>query len=54
MKKSLNLLIILLSFPLFIYAQPNPPNGPVPIDGAIGLLLAAGAAAGYLKSKRKN
>lgn len=53
MKKSLYLLIILLSLPLFTYTQPDPPGGPVPIDGAVGLLLAAGAAVGYFKSKRK-
>ncbi|MFN4298906.1 MAG: PID-CTERM protein-sorting domain-containing protein [Thermaurantimonas sp.] len=37
--------------PVALYAQPDPPGGPVPIDGGIGLLIAAGAAYGAKKMK---
>ncbi|MCX8148526.1 PID-CTERM protein-sorting domain-containing protein [Thermaurantimonas aggregans] len=54
MKKSSVLLVILiLSFPLFTYAQPDPPGGPVPVDGAVGLLALAGAAYGAYKRRIK-
>lgn len=54
MKKSLILLVLLIvSLPLLTYAQPDPPGGPVPVDGAVGLLALAGAAYGAYK-RRKN
>ncbi len=40
--------------PLFLYAQPDPPGGPVPIDGGLGILLAAGAAYGIQKYRKHN
>lgn len=42
--------------PVALFAQPDPPGGPVPIDGGIGLLIAAGTAYGAKKmvSNRKN
>lgn len=45
-------LLILASFVLcsvVTYAQPQPPNNPVPLDGGISLLIAAGAAFGAKK-----
>ncbi|GCD76644.1 hypothetical protein JCM31826_01260 [Thermaurantimonas aggregans] len=46
----------LLVAPVALFAQPDPPGGPVPIDGGIGLLIAAGVAYGAKKmmSNRKN
>ncbi len=44
--------LILASFVLcsvVTYAQPQPPNNPVPLDGGISLLIAAGAAFGAKK-----
>ncbi len=43
---------ILLIAPAVLFAQPSPPpGGPVPLDGGIGILLAAGAAYGVKKYK---
>ncbi|TVQ75947.1 MAG: hypothetical protein EA358_10605 [Flavobacteriales bacterium] len=46
-------LVILLAFvllaPVFVYAQPRPPSVPVPLDGGIVALLAAGAMYGAKK-----
>lgn len=42
-------LLILLIFPLM--AQPTNPNNPVPVDGGLGLLAAAGLA--YAASRLK-
>lgn len=35
--------------PLWMMAQPGMPNNPTPIDGGLGILLAAGAAYGIKK-----
>lgn len=35
--------------PIFVYAQPRPPSVPVPLDGGLLALLAAGAAVGVRK-----
>jgi len=41
----------------FLYAQPLNPNNPVPLDGGLSLLLAAGATYGagklYQNKRRK-
>lgn len=51
-------LVILLAFvllaPVFVYAQPRPPSVPVPLDGGIVALLAAGAMYGAKKYKNMN
>jgi hypothetical protein len=47
MKKVLVLALVLVGAAL--WAQPGNPNPPVPIDGGLGLLLAAGAAFGGKK-----
>lgn len=46
------LVIALLAFSQLATAQPTPPGSPadVPIDGGLGLLLAAGAAFGGKKA----
>ena len=50
------LIVLLLFVPVFIYAQPRPPSIPVPLDGGLIALLAAGAVYGSKKyySKLKN
>ncbi|MFN4298904.1 MAG: PID-CTERM protein-sorting domain-containing protein [Thermaurantimonas sp.] len=53
MKKAIILIaILIISLPLITYAQPDPPGGPVPVDGAIGLLALAGAAYGAYKHRK--
>lgn len=55
MKSTILTLFLLLT--LSAYAQPAPPGGgnaPVPLDGGIVLLLAAGAAYGGRMYKAKN
>jgi hypothetical protein len=42
-------IIVACIIPSLLYAQPDPPGGPVPIDGGIGVLLALGAAYGLKK-----
>lgn len=50
MKKSLILLaILIICLPMLAFAQPDPPSGPVPVDGAVGLLALAGALYGAYK-----
>lgn len=39
--------------PMFLFAQPDPPDGPVPIDGGIGLLLATAVGMGVHKYSKK-
>ena len=46
------LIVLLLFVPVFIYAQPRPPGPPVPLDGGIVALLAAGALYGVKKYKK--
>jgi hypothetical protein len=48
MKKILSTLI-LTTLVLVAFAQPGNPNNPVPLDGGISLLIAAGAAFGAKK-----
>jgi hypothetical protein len=48
MKKFIPTLILLLAV-IVVYAQPGNPTNPVPIDGGISLLIAAGAAFGAKK-----
>ncbi len=48
MKKILTTLI-LTTIVLVAFAQPGNPNNPVPLDGGISLLIAAGAAFGAKK-----
>lgn len=48
------LLIALMLSPVLLLAQPDNPGGggaPVPIDGGISLLVAAGAAIGAKKAR---
>ena len=52
MKNFILYLIILI--PVWAMAQPGMPNNPTPIDGGLGLLLAAGAAYGVRQKLRKN
>jgi hypothetical protein len=47
--KKLFTLAILLFIVTLTFAQPGNPNPPVPIDGGISLLIAAGAAFGAKK-----
>ena len=47
MKKIILTLAALL--PILMMAQPGMPNNPTPIDGGLGILLAAGAAYGIKK-----
>lgn len=54
MKKSLITIVLLILFvPLYTFAQPDPPGGPVPVDGAVGLLAVAGALYGAYKRKKQ-
>lgn len=55
MKKFLPTLI-LSTLVIVAFAQPGNPNNPVPLDGGISLLIAAGAAFGAKKiyDARKN
>jgi hypothetical protein len=48
MKKIVSTLILTMLV-LVVFAQPGNPNNPVPIDGGISLLIAAGAAFGAKK-----
>jgi len=48
MKKFLPTLILSMLV-LVAFAQPGNPNNPVPLDGGISLLIAAGAAFGAKK-----
>jgi len=48
MKKFLTTLC-LLTVVIVAFAQPGNPNNPVPLDGGISLLIAAGAAFGAKK-----
>lgn len=41
--------LCLLTLVVVAYAQPGPPSNPVPLDGGISLLIAAGAAFGAKK-----
>jgi len=52
MKNILTVLAVLAVFALS--AQPGNPNLPTPIDGGIGLLVAAGAYFGGRKLLKKN
>ena len=45
--------LVVLVIPSLLMAQPDPPGGPVPIDGGLGILLAAGGAYG-IKKYREN
>ena len=45
--------LLILLVPTLLMAQPDPPGGPVPIDGGLGILLAAGGAYG-IKKYREN
>lgn len=40
--------------PVSLFAQPDPPGGPVPLDGGVGLLIAAAAGMGVNKYLRKS
>lgn len=58
MKVSIKSLVILSLFLLLgvaVYAQPGGggPTTPTPIDGGVGLLIAAGAAYGYYKKRKQ-
>lgn len=44
---------LLVMSPSLVLAQPDPPGGPVPVDGAVGLLALAGAALGAYKRRIK-
>jgi hypothetical protein len=48
MKKILSTLMLTMLV-LVVFAQPGNPNNPVPLDGGISLLIAAGAAFGAKK-----
>jgi len=52
MKNIIVLFAILI--PAILMAQPDPPGGPVPIDGGLGFLLAAGAAYGIKQYKKQS
>lgn len=52
MNKRILLLCLLILLMLPLIAQPDNPNNPVPIDGGLGLLSAAGIA--YAASRLKN
>ncbi len=55
MKKAITIIaaMALTLAPMYLFAQPDPPGGPVPIDGGLGILLAAGAAYGIKKYKNQ-
>lgn len=42
---------LIILTPVFVYAQPRPPSVPVPLDGGLLALLAAGAVFGARKIK---
>ncbi|MCC5917597.1 MAG: hypothetical protein JJU02_09765 [Cryomorphaceae bacterium] len=44
----------ILFIPILMHAQPTPPNSPAPIDGGLGILLAAGLAYGVKKVREQN
>ena len=46
------LIYAILLLPVVLMAQPGMPTNPTPVDGGLGLLLAAGAAYG-IKQKIK-
>lgn len=46
-------IFILLLFATPVYSQDIPPEDEIPVDGGVGLLLAAGAAWGIKKLKGK-
>ncbi len=48
------LILLLLFLPVFIYAQPLPPSTPVPLDGGLIALLAAGAVYGVKRYSNNN
>ncbi|GCD80167.1 PID-CTERM protein-sorting domain-containing protein [Schleiferia thermophila] len=47
------IILLTAAIPLVVNAQPDPPGGPVPVDGALSLLLVAGAAFGIKKIKNE-
>ncbi|MDX5325987.1 MAG: hypothetical protein LPK80_06975 [Bacteroidota bacterium] len=49
MKKSYLLFALMMLTGFAVFAQPGPPGPPAPIDGGIGLLIAAGVAFGAKK-----
>lgn len=56
MKPYVTILILLSLFllPAFVHAQPRPPGMPVPLDGGIVALLAAGVLYGVKKYRSIN
>ncbi len=46
------LTMILVCTVVLLWAQPNNPINPVPVDAGLGLLLAGGAVLGYRAVKR--
>ena len=47
------ILYIAILLPVLLMAQPGMPNNPTPIDGGLGILLAAGAAFGIRQKLKK-
>ena len=51
--KGLLTLVFFLAFVTLALAQPSNPTNPVPLDGGLSILLAAGGALGYKMYKNK-
>jgi predicted neutral ceramidase superfamily lipid hydrolase len=54
-KKVFLAVVVLIVWPTFhLFAQPAPPSIPVPLDGGLVLLLAAGALYGSYRKKSQD